>query len=1570
VEPLWRLTLLGELCARREDRVVTRFRTRKAGTLLAYLAYHRQRRHPRLELIDLLWPERAPEAGRDNLSTALSWLRRLLEPPGVPAGSVLVADRVSVGLNHPTAVTTDVAEFKAALRAAQRATEPGERVESLSGVVERYTGPLLPGSDDEWVVQERLWLAESYFQALGQLLAHLESIGEFERAIHLAQRGVSADPLREEAHRDLIRLYAAVGQTTAALRQYEELQRLLKVGLGSAPGAATRALVREVERLAVLRPAAPVTLHPSNPERASPGSRLSGGSRAEIRLVTALAVRIHGAGCGRASARANRLAMGMMDALLKYEGRIESFAADCVLGLFGVPRAHEDDPERAIRAALEIRTAAEKQGLVVTAGIDTGEVSLDAAASAPRQSTGSENGGEAVTGAVLDRVIRLRDTAGPGQILVGEAAHGRTRRAFAFSSATAGPAVAHEVIEPLLRPQKAYGIDGMRAELTGREEELARIRQAVTAFLKSAGAHEADPGEIQSGESARGQMVAIIGEAGVGKSRLVAELKAGLTSPPDPLPGAGRGNVPAAVDSSSNSPPRSVGRAPAPATGPREWEGLGERLTPLWLEGRCLELGMTTSYSLLLDLFRDYFHWRPDEEDRVRGGRLREALRDLVTHGELAEERSEEMGPLLGRMLAIHDGDDWDPRLAHAGPEQVRRQTLMAVREFLLALARRRPVVLVLEDLHWSDTHSLDLISLLIDALPESSLCLLCVYRPEREHRSWRLGSGAAQKCAGHYTELVLRELSPAQSRRLMHSLLRAESLSPAVEAFVLERARGNPFYLEEMIRALIDTGRLYRSAAMWQMRQESLPTSVPESLQSLILSRVDRLRPELKQLLQRAAVIGRLFERRLLEEVADASPTIEGALWELEEQGLIYQERAVPEEEYSFKHVLTRDAVYHGIPMGHRALHHQQIAETIERCDRDGLDARYEALAYHYERSEAHEKAIEYLLKAGEKARRAYANDAAIGYFQRAVDRIERGQSRDCSSSLQREQRRLQALTGLGKLHHTVGNQDKAAGFLQKAIAIARAIGATPRELVRLFYWLSEVVWWQGHPAELIQIGTEGLAVLGEDTESVEAALMYAAIGEGYVHSHDDEKWREFTLRAASCLERLPYSEELRPAYLHIIDVYLYLDRDTEEAARWSHLLEERARQQQDWIGLAAAYDCLGDLLAVRGELRQSLPLYERCLETARKTGQPLGESLAHNGLATRLLSLGEIAAAAESASRGLQTAQSVEDPHTRAELHLVSGRIALCQNRWIEAMESLHESRQLCRDDDRHGQCAAALSLGDAYLAQGDRHAAKREYESALSVGATDSAWLAEVLSRLESIHNDPAAFAGFCRCLRQESPELNRSPLSQWHLEPAELRLFPHAGRSTEFPAPPSEWVWHDPLGAGACRIANGCELHAANGQDLWCLNRSAPRLLRPISGEFAVQTVSHPVSSEKPCIGGVLIWQDAQNYLRLDRGAGGPAELSFVGCVANQDRVFGRGRLAVASIALRLERAGRRVRALCSADGRDWFQVGEAELSFTDPVQVGVFAIGAIDRTIYRGGYPEGSAIRFERFLVWT
>jgi DNA-binding SARP family transcriptional activator len=259
---MWTIQLFGELRAQHGDHVITRGRTKKCEALFGYLAYHRQREHPRELLVQLFWPDCEPRAGRNNLSKELCWLRDQLEPPGVPADSVLAADNSFVRLN-PDAVTTDLSAFLAALKAGDQAPNGRDRAHYLAQAVRQYRGELLARHYDPWILEARQWLAEKHLRALRDLVALMREAGDLPQAIDYAHQVLELDPVHEEACCDLMRLYAAAGRPDAALRQVRELERSLRQQLETVPSPATRALADEL-MAAQLSARSPV-IEPSRP---------------------------------------------------------------------------------------------------------------------------------------------------------------------------------------------------------------------------------------------------------------------------------------------------------------------------------------------------------------------------------------------------------------------------------------------------------------------------------------------------------------------------------------------------------------------------------------------------------------------------------------------------------------------------------------------------------------------------------------------------------------------------------------------------------------------------------------------------------------------------------------------------------------------------------------------------------------------------------------------------------------------------------------------------------------------------------------------------------------------------------------------------------------------------------------------------------------------------------------------------------------------------------------------------------------------------------------------------------
>ncbi|MGH7570335.1 MAG: ATP-binding protein [Gemmatimonadota bacterium] len=730
-------------------------------------------------------------------------------------------------------------------------------------------------------------------------------------------------------------------------------------------------------------------------ERTSPGEDLQAAG--ETRLITALFADLsgsvaatHGLDPEAAAERVNEVLDVMAQAIVRYEGRIDRYLGDGVLAFFGTPQAHEDDPLRAISAALEIRDDLERRGFHATSGINTGEVYLGR--------IGSERHAEfSGLGPVINLAARLQSRAEPGQVLVGEATYRAARRAFEFRplslrvKGVPHPITAHLALEPLARPEKARGIEGVHVELVGRDEDLERLGEALAA--------------IRSGH---GRVVAVVGEAGIGKSRLVAELK------------------------------RRVDRGLA-----------GDRdATPdspiLWLDGRCLETTCGTSYAPFVDLLRSFFGDSGGNEtlpDRVAG-----VVHGLVSDGALPEDRGPDVAALLTNLLSR--SPDAERLFPGASPEQIRNQTFLALRDFLSALARPQPLVVFIEDLHWADALSLDLSALLMSATAQAPLLLLCAFRPGMRYPTRDIESTGAGRAGARFSAILLHPLTGVESDRLLESILRLPDFPSRLRESLLERAQGNPLFLEEMLRSLVDEGHLVRENGSWRVLPGIEAVHVPDSVQSIIQSRVDRLDADPRQVLQVATVIGRLFHRELLEAVVrtacDGRIDLDAALADLEDHELVYLERVSPEE-YSFKHVFTLETVYGSLLRKRRAALHRCTAEAIETLRADRLEEHFEQLARHYDEAGVGEKATEYLLLAGEKSRRAFLNPVAIEYYERALERLA---ALDLPAGREpwRGATRARVREALGDLYELTGRHDEAIAGFQAALDDAGPANAVDR--------------------------------------------------------------------------------------------------------------------------------------------------------------------------------------------------------------------------------------------------------------------------------------------------------------------------------------------------------------------------------------------------------------------------------------------------------------------------------------------------------------------------------------------
>ena len=720
--------------------------------------------------------------------------------------------------------------------------------------------------------------------------------------------------------------------------------------------------------------------------------------------------------------------------IFHYEGTLTQLMGDAILAFFGAPIAHEDDPERACLAALDILAAVREYaarlerergitGFNVRVGINTGPVVVGEVGTDLRVAY-------TAVGDAINMAARMEQAAEPGTVLVSEETHQLVAPSFETESLGNIPVKGREEPMAVYRVLalkalgKVRGIEGLRSPLVGRDAEVSALGEALERLKAGVGG-----------------IVTVVGEAGLGKSRLVAESR-GL--PP---------SVIASAEGAKQSRPDGSEIA-APATRARNDRGKGraagaaEQDRPLrdggvhWLEGRCLSYGASIAYLLWLDVLRALLGVTAEDSPLEVLGRLRE--RALALCGGSAEGHV----PYLARLMSLPMDPDTEALLAGEDGQHLKDRTFAAVEELLRGAVQEKPLVLVCEDLHWAGPTSLELLERLLGLTDRAALLLILVFRPEPAHGCWALRETIRRAYRHRHTDLELRPLSSGDTQTLVGNLLQMEQLPSELRQRIIAAAEGNPFFVEEVIRSLMDSGAIARDATTgrWVVADQVAAILIPDTLQGVLLARLDRLDEDTRRVLQMAAVIGRVFLYRLLGEMAAEQRELDGHLLTLQRQEMIRERARIPELEYIFKHELTREAAYNGLLMRDRRAFHGQVAEALERLFPERMDEQLGLLAHHWERAEVVDKATEYLLRAGDQARLAYAHHEASDYYLRAL-RLQEGQ--------EDTQGAARTWMKLGSTYHTAFDfrrsreaYDQGFALWQRTWQPSLAVGAAPHPL------------------------------------------------------------------------------------------------------------------------------------------------------------------------------------------------------------------------------------------------------------------------------------------------------------------------------------------------------------------------------------------------------------------------------------------------------------------------------------------------------------------------------------------
>ncbi|MFL6661089.1 MAG: adenylate/guanylate cyclase domain-containing protein [Rhizobacter sp.] len=964
----------------------------------------------------------------------------------------------------------------------------------------------------------------------------------------------------------------------------------------------------------------------------------------------------------------------------RFDAYPEKFIGDAVVAIFGAPVAHEDDPQRALRAALDMHACVAELGerwrdqldapLALHIGINTGRVV------AGRLGTAAD-AAYAVTGDAVNTAARLQSAAGAGQTLVSSATRQLTEREFAFEAAgmlalkgKAEPLQVYRLLDVHRAPAtdlRGLAAQGLEARLVGRDVELAHVLSAALRVADGAA-----------------QVVSLVGQAGVGKSRLVDAVL-------ERLPGvAGFGQA-------------TVRRVASSSVGPRPYGLTGG----LFVEG----YGIGPADSL-------------------------ESARAKVEHGMRAigagNAEIELVVPVVGYILGLQSVE----RSSEIEPERLKRQIAMTLRTVLERRLATGPLVLVLEDLQWADAASIEAIPMLADWLCQRPLLVLLTGRPPFDPAALDCGRVA-------HSVLRLEPLADSAIGSLLAAFFGTESpFEPALQERIVRQAGGNPLYLEEVVRGLISNGVLTRAAdGRWRCDAVAGNIEVPSSIEGLLLSRMDRLPPAARRTLQSAAIIGPIFEPVLLGAVdeAAADPALLALLCDAE---LLVPEAAVapeaaphPAPRYRFASTMAHGVAYQNLLLRRRTELHQRVGTVLEGVH--GTEpARLEdleALGHHFSNGEDRERGARYVVRAGDWARGIYANEDALRYYGRALAILESGRPRD-------EPALAAIREHMGDLLGPIGRRDEARVQFDTVLAWAHAGAHTVCE-ARMQRKLAGLHWDAGERERSFACLREGLRLLGGESEAVaidvhtgiELAHLCQEMGRLSFRTGDNQKAVEWTGRALQQAERAAGlgqgdADRSRTAAAAISHAHntlgaalARLDRPA-EAVR--HM--ERSVAVAEAAGLLQAacrsYANLGVLYATLDPGR-AVQTCRLGLETAQKIGDLGFQSRLYANLAVAYCALTQ-----RCDDDGLRAAQSAIDldrqlgqiDHLAVPL-IVLGQIHQCHGEFEKALGYYEEARGLAEEmGEPQLMFPCYEGLATVYLDQGDDARAEQYFVRADEVCA----------------------------------------------------------------------------------------------------------------------------------------------------------------------------------------------------------------------------------------------------------
>ena len=896
----------------------------------------------------------------------------------------------------------------------------------------------------------------------------------------------------------------------------------------------------------------------------------------------------------------------MMEAVHRYEGTVNQVMGDGIMALFGAPLAHEDHAVRACYAALHMQERIGRYGdelqrsagipLQIRVGLNSGEVVVRAIGSDLRMDY-------TAVGQTTHLAARMEQIAKPGSVLLTAET---LRLAEGFVETRALGAVPVKGRDAPVEAFELMGMGSVRSRfqvaaargltrLIGRDTELEALTRALTRTREG-----------------HGQVIAVVGEPGVGKSRLFWE----FTHAPR-LPGS-----------------RGTGLLGS-ATG--DW---------LVLETSSVSYGKAIPYLPVIGLLRGYFHL--GNQDDVR------AIGEKVTGKVLTLDRALE--PCLSALLSLLGAPPDEPAWQALDPPQRRQQTLDAIRRLLVRESRVQPLLLVVEDLHWIDGETQALLDGIVESLPAARVLLLVNYRPEYAH-DWGRKT--------YYAQLRIDPLPPESAAVLLSALLGDDASLEPIKRLLVERTEGNPFFLEESVRTLVETGALIGERGRYRPTGTLRGVQIPATVQAVLAARIDRLSQEDKRLLQSAAAIGKDVPLALLRAITEAGEEpLRAGLARLQTTEFLYEAALFPDLEYMFKHALTLEVAYASLLQGQRRALHARIVGAVEDLWSGRLPEHVDRLAGHAFRGELWDKALLYGREAGGKAASRSAYREALVALERAREALghlpERRETLEQGVDL-----RLAFLDALNAL----GDLPRMLELLAEAERLAVALDDKPR-LVRVLSYSNRCFWWLGQHEPSLAAGERALEIARTLADaSLEAAANYH-LGLSCMFAGDYHRGVEVYRRSGEILNGdLQFQRLGMPALPGVIS--------------------------RTWLGYGLA--CLGDFAG-------GLTTTADALRVAEAAGHPYSIAVAVQGAGFPYVVRGDIPHALQWLERAVDMARTGGFAVLRVLSQIFLGRILSLAGRHGEAVAMLEDGAAYAESIQFRAPHALNLTwLGDAHRRAG---------------------------------------------------------------------------------------------------------------------------------------------------------------------------------------------------------------------------------------------------------------------------